>query len=134
MSKLVLYVLCIVYCVEKLFGAYLHLEYELIHLSFFSSIFIFANIRIPTRPRGFGADRKLSNNFNKLLKIIFFQVKIWFQNRRMKWRNSKERELLASGGNRCGNRPIYFKPSLHDIDKNPTKIVVSFKNVFGQIK
>ncbi|EHA99482.1 Homeobox protein DBX1, partial [Heterocephalus glaber] len=26
------------------------------------------------------------------------QVKIWFQNRRMKWRNSKERELLSSGG------------------------------------
>lgn len=28
------------------------------------------------------------------------QVKIWFQNRRMKWRNSKERELLSQGGNR----------------------------------
>ncbi|XP_033752614.1 homeobox protein DBX1-A-like [Pecten maximus] len=28
------------------------------------------------------------------------QVKIWFQNRRMKWRNSKERELLSSGGSR----------------------------------
>ncbi|XP_069760227.1 homeobox protein DBX2-like [Narcine bancroftii] len=25
------------------------------------------------------------------------QVKIWFQNRRMKWRNTKERELLAQG-------------------------------------
>ncbi|KAK3558782.1 hypothetical protein QTP86_028713 [Hemibagrus guttatus] len=24
------------------------------------------------------------------------QVKIWFQNRRMKWRNSKERESLSS--------------------------------------
>ena len=28
------------------------------------------------------------------------QVKIWFQNRRMKWRNSKERELLSAGGSR----------------------------------
>jgi len=28
------------------------------------------------------------------------QVKIWFQNRRMKWRNSKERELLSQGGTR----------------------------------
>lgn len=28
------------------------------------------------------------------------QVKIWFQNRRMKWRNSKERELLSGGGSR----------------------------------
>jgi hypothetical protein len=32
--------------------------------------------------------------------VVLFQVKIWFQNRRMKWRNSKERELLATGGNR----------------------------------
>lgn len=34
------------------------------------------------------------------------QVKIWFQNRRMKWRNSKERELLSSGGSRESTLPI----------------------------
>ncbi|XP_078423990.1 homeobox protein DBX1 isoform X1 [Cetorhinus maximus] len=28
------------------------------------------------------------------------QVKIWFQNRRMKWRNTKERELLTQGCSR----------------------------------
>nr|SAP35630.1 Pdu-Dbx [Platynereis dumerilii] len=33
------------------------------------------------------------------------QVKIWFQNRRMKWRNSKERELLSSGGSRDQTLP-----------------------------
>ncbi|XP_074660557.1 homeobox protein DBX1-A-like [Tubulanus polymorphus] len=33
------------------------------------------------------------------------QVKIWFQNRRMKWRNSKERELLSSGGSRESTLP-----------------------------
>ena len=32
--------------------------------------------------------------------ILLLKVKIWFQNRRMKWRNSKERELLSQGGNR----------------------------------
>ena len=31
---------------------------------------------------------------------VVSQVKIWFQNRRMKWRNSKERELLSAGGSR----------------------------------
>ncbi|VDI34365.1 Hypothetical predicted protein [Mytilus galloprovincialis] len=34
------------------------------------------------------------------------QVKIWFQNRRMKWRNSKERELLSSGGSRESTLPV----------------------------
>ncbi|KAK3103048.1 hypothetical protein FSP39_016065 [Pinctada imbricata] len=33
------------------------------------------------------------------------QVKIWFQNRRMKWRNSKERELLSTGGSRDSTLP-----------------------------
>ncbi|CAH0385309.1 unnamed protein product [Bemisia tabaci] len=38
------------------------------------------------------------------------QVKIWFQNRRMKWRNSKERELLASGGSREQTLPTKNNP------------------------
>ncbi|XP_041966675.1 homeobox protein DBX1-B [Alosa sapidissima] len=39
------------------------------------------------------------------------QVKIWFQNRRMKWRNSKERELLSSGGCREQTLPTKMNPN-----------------------
>ncbi|KAL1431335.1 hypothetical protein MTO96_014348 [Rhipicephalus appendiculatus] len=39
------------------------------------------------------------------------QVKIWFQNRRMKWRNSKERELLSSGGSREQTLPTKSNPN-----------------------
>ncbi|XP_053643196.1 homeobox protein DBX1-like [Cherax quadricarinatus] len=39
------------------------------------------------------------------------QVKIWFQNRRMKWRNSKERELLAAGGTREQTLPTKNNPN-----------------------
>lgn len=38
-------------------------------------------------------------------------MKIWFQNRRMKWRNSKERELLASGGSRDQTLPNKNNPN-----------------------
>uniref|UniRef100_S4RJH1 Developing brain homeobox 1b n=1 Tax=Petromyzon marinus TaxID=7757 RepID=S4RJH1_PETMA len=38
------------------------------------------------------------------------QVKIWFQNRRMKWRNSKERELLSAGGCREQTLPTKGNP------------------------
>ena len=42
---------------------------------------------------------------------ILLQVKIWFQNRRMKWRNSKERELLSNGvGNRDTTIPSKENP------------------------
>lgn len=36
------------------------------------------------------------------------QVKIWFQNRRMKWRNTKERELLTSNANNNTNNNNNF--------------------------
>lgn len=39
------------------------------------------------------------------------QVKIWFQNRRMKWRNSKERELLSAGGSREQTLPTRSNPN-----------------------
>ncbi|KAL4224490.1 Developing brain homeobox 1 [Mactra antiquata] len=47
------------------------------------------------------------------------QVKIWFQNRRMKWRNSKERELLSSGGSRDNTLPNKNNPNpdLSDLNK-----------------
>lgn len=48
------------------------------------------------------------------------QVKIWFQNRRMKWRNSKERELLSSGGSRDITLPNKNNPNpdLSDVNKS----------------
>lgn len=52
------------------------------------------------------------------------QVKIWFQNRRMKWRNSKERELLSSGGSREATLPNKGNPNpdLSDVkDKEEVK-------------
>lgn len=49
------------------------------------------------------------------------QVKIWFQNRRMKWRNSKERELLSSGGTRESTLPNKSNPNpdLSDVGESP---------------
>ncbi|XP_060533731.1 H2.0-like homeobox protein [Cylas formicarius] len=52
------------------------------------------------------------------------QVKIWFQNRRMKWRNSKERELLAAGGSREQTLPNKNNPhpDLSDADGDRPKL------------
>ncbi|CAL9697083.1 unnamed protein product [Knipowitschia caucasica] len=47
------------------------------------------------------------------------QVKIWFQNRRMKWRNSKERELLSTGGCRQQTLPTKTNPHPDLTDVRP---------------
>ncbi|XP_066583154.1 uncharacterized protein Dbx [Prorops nasuta] len=55
------------------------------------------------------------------------QVKIWFQNRRMKWRNSKERELLANGGSREQTLPNKNNPNpdLSDADGDRPRMDLS---------
>lgn len=54
-------------------------------------------------------------------------MKIWFQNRRMKWRNSKERELLAAGGSREQTLPNKNNPhpDLSDADSDKPKLDLS---------
>lgn len=50
-------------------------------------------------------------NANEFSFLYIRKVKIWFQNRRMKWRNSKERELLATGGSRDQTLPNKNNPN-----------------------
>lgn len=58
---------------------------------------------------------------------LHLQVKIWFQNRRMKWRNSKERELLATGGSREQTLPNKNNPNpdLSDADGDRPRMDLS---------
>lgn len=60
-------------------------------------------------------------------RIVCVQVKIWFQNRRMKWRNSKERELLATGGSREQTLPNKNNPNpdLSDADGDRPRLDLS---------
>lgn len=60
-------------------------------------------------------------------KRLCLQVKIWFQNRRMKWRNSKERELLATGGSREQTLPNKNNPNpdLSDADGDRPRMDLS---------
>ena len=55
------------------------------------------------------------------------QVKIWFQNRRMKWRNSKERELLSAGGSREQTLPTRNNPNpdLSDVGETVKKLAAN---------
>ncbi|CAF3254537.1 unnamed protein product [Rotaria socialis] len=46
------------------------------------------------------------------------QVKIWFQNRRMKWRNTKERELLTSSSNNNNNNNNNNNTNTNNNNKN----------------
>lgn len=61
------------------------------------------------------------------MKLFLLQVKIWFQNRRMKWRNSKERELLAAGGSREQTLPNKNNPNpdLSDADGDRPRLDLS---------
>ncbi|XP_037102503.1 homeobox protein DBX1-A isoform X2 [Syngnathus acus] len=62
------------------------------------------------------------------------QVKIWFQNRRMKWRNSKERELLSSGGCREQTLPTKANPhpDLSDVGKKSEDDEEDEEETFGR--
>lgn len=68
----------------------------------------------------------LSREINRF-RIMCVQVKIWFQNRRMKWRNSKERELLATGGSREQTLPNKNNPNpdLSDADGDRPRLDLS---------
>lgn len=59
------------------------------------------------------------------------QVKIWFQNRRMKWRNSKERELLSAGGSREQTLPTRNNPNpdLSDVGQTFKRLVSGPSNL-----
>lgn len=59
------------------------------------------------------------------------QVKIWFQNRRMKWRNSKERELLSAGGSREQTLPTRNNPNpdLSDVGETIKRLTTTSNSV-----
>ncbi|XP_072033908.1 homeobox protein DBX1-B-like [Amphiura filiformis] len=61
------------------------------------------------------------------------QVKIWFQNRRMKWRNSKERELLSTGGSRESTLPNKSNPNpdLSDVSANLSSMMDDGRDMFS---
>lgn len=64
------------------------------------------------------------------------QVKIWFQNRRMKWRNTKERELMANGGSREQTLPNKNNPNpdLSDTDLDRRGDIIEFSPPSSPLK
>ncbi|XP_035521421.1 homeobox protein DBX1-B-like [Morone saxatilis] len=75
---------------------------------------VFSDLQRKALERTFQKQKYISKPDRKKLatKLVLkdSQVKIWFQNRRMKWRNSKERELLSTGGCRQQTLPTKTNP------------------------
>ncbi|KAG7521635.1 homeobox protein DBX1-B-like [Solea senegalensis] len=75
---------------------------------------VFSDVQRKALERTFQKQKYISKPERKKLAVKLdlkdSQVKIWFQNRRMKWRNSKERELLSSGGCRQQTLPTKTNP------------------------
>ncbi|XP_037623625.1 homeobox protein DBX1-B-like [Sebastes umbrosus] len=75
---------------------------------------VFSDLQRKALERTFQKQKYISKPDRKKLasKLVLkdSQVKIWFQNRRMKWRNSKERELLSTGGCRQQTLPTRTNP------------------------
>ncbi|XP_061774065.1 homeobox protein DBX1-A-like [Nerophis ophidion] len=75
---------------------------------------VFSDLQRKALERTFQKQKYISKPDRKKLAVKLglkdSQVKIWFQNRRMKWRNSKERELLSSGGCRQQTLPTKTNP------------------------
>ncbi|XP_040023901.1 homeobox protein DBX1-B-like [Gasterosteus aculeatus] len=75
---------------------------------------VFSNLQRKALERTFQRQKYISKPDRKKLAsklgLKDSQVKIWFQNRRMKWRNSKERELLSTGGCRQQTLPTKTNP------------------------
>ncbi|XP_007524712.2 homeobox protein DBX2 [Erinaceus europaeus] len=74
---------------------------------------VFSEDQRKTLEKMFQKQKYISKTDRKKLAINLglkeSQVKIWFQNRRMKWRNSKEKEVLA---NRCLQEDHLSRPDL----------------------
>ncbi|KAL3062193.1 hypothetical protein OYC64_010162 [Pagothenia borchgrevinki] len=86
---------------------------------------VFSDLQRKALERTFQKQKYISKTDRKKLAsklgLKDSQVKIWFQNRRMKWRNSKERELLSTGGCRQQTLPTKTNPhpDLTDVGSPP---------------